>query len=78
MTTWLKNNGEKEIELNDEPATIKAAIDLGWKLKEADDKSVNEMDLDELKVLADKIGISMATNIGLSAARKKLKAAIEA
>lgn len=77
MTTWLKSEGEKEIELNDNPATVKAAIDFGWTLKDAD-KSVEEMDLNELKELAESIGISMATNIGLETARKKLKEAIEA
>ena len=33
LTTYIKKDGKTEIKLNDEPATIKKAKELGWKKK---------------------------------------------
>jgi len=33
LSTWVKKDGKSEIKLNDEPATVKKAKELGWKKK---------------------------------------------
>ena len=33
MSIWIKPNG-KEIEINDAPANVRGALELGWKPKE--------------------------------------------
>lgn len=82
MTTWLKTDG-REIELNDEPDTIDAAVAHGWKLKNAAleaeaMKSIDEMQLPELRQIAKDMGQKMAANISVEKAREKVKAMLEA
>lgn len=43
MTTWIKPNGV-ELELNDEDATIKEAMNLGWKTEAMEDSELDEID----------------------------------
>jgi len=88
MTTWLKND-DREIELNDAPETIDAAVSHGWKLKSTASKQeakeelealqyIDEMELPALHKIAKDMGQKMAANIGLEKAREKVKAMLEA
>lgn len=80
MTAWLKKDREHEIELNDEPDTIKQAVAHDWVMKseyEGESKPVEEMEIDELHAIAKEKGKPMAANIGLENARKKVAAMLE-